>query len=71
MQYKFSKEEITMKMTKKKVFLAALAVCLVAIISMSTLAWFSDSDQVNNEFLIADSDDNTADDIFNIDVWED
>ena len=58
-------------MTKKRIFVAALAVCLVAIISMGTLAWFSDSDSVENKFMIADSDDDTADDIFSIDVWED
>ena len=59
-----------MKMTKKKVFVIALAVCLVAIISMSSLAWFSDSKQVQNDFFIADTDDDTADDIFSIDLWE-
>lgn len=59
-----------MKLNKRKVFVSALAICLVAIISMGTLAWFSDSDQVDNKFLIADSDDNTESDIFNIDVWE-
>ena len=59
-----------MKFTKKKVFVSALAICLIAIISMGTLAWFTDSDSVDNKFMIADSDDNTADDIFSIDVWE-
>ena len=57
-------------MTKRKVFLAAVAICLIAIISMGTLAWFSDSEEVKNEFKIAQSDDDTADDIFSIDVWE-
>lgn len=59
-----------MKMTKKKVFVAALAVCLVAILSMGTLAWFSDSDSVENKFMIADSEDDTPDEIFSVDVWE-
>lgn len=59
-----------MKLTKKKVFVSALAICLVAIISMGTLAWFSDSDSVTNNFYVADSDDDTADKIFSIDVWE-
>lgn len=59
-----------MKMTKKKVFVAALAVCVVAVLSLGTLAWFSDSDYVDNTFKIATSDDDTADDIFSIDVWE-
>ncbi len=57
-------------MTKRKVFLAAVAICLIAIISMGTLAWFSDSEEVKNEFKIAQSDDDTVDDIFSIDVWE-
>lgn len=58
-----------MKLTKKKVFLAALAVCLVAIISVGTLAWFSDSDSVVNNFYVADSEDD-PDEIFSVDVWE-
>lgn len=56
-------------MQKKKILVAALAVCLVAILSMGSLAWFSDSDSVKNDFLIADSDDK-ADDIFSIDIYE-
>lgn len=59
-----------MKMTKKKVFVTALALCLVAIISMGTLAWFSAQDEVTNKFMIADSDDDTPDEIFSVDVWE-
>ena len=59
-----------MKMNKKKVFVVALAICLVAIISMGTLAWFTDSDKVDNKFMIADSEHPTEDDIFSIDVWE-
>lgn len=58
-----------MKLTKKKVFLAALAICLIAIVSMGTLAWFSDDDSVENSFLIADSND-TADQIFSVDIYE-
>ena len=58
-----------MKMTKKKVFVTALAICLIAIISMGTLAWFNASDSITNEFKIADSDgDGTPD--FSVDVWE-
>ena len=59
-----------MKMTKKKVFVTALAICLVAIISMGTLAWFNAQDEVTNKFMIADSDDDTPDEIFSVDVWE-
>ncbi len=59
-----------MKMTKKKAFVAALAICLVAILSMGSLAWFSAQDEVTNKFMIADSDDDTPDEIFSVDVWE-
>lgn len=59
-----------MKLTKKKVLSIALVVCLIAILSMGTLAWFTDDDAVTNQFLIADSDDDTADEIFSVDVWE-
>ena len=45
-----------MKMTKKKVFVTALAICLVAILSMGSLAWFNASDTITNKFKIADSD---------------
>ena len=58
-----------MKNTKEKVFVAALAISLVAIISMGSLAWFSASDSVENTFKIASSDDN-ADEVFSIDLYE-
>ena len=44
-----------MKFTKKKVFVAALAVCLIAILSMGSLAWFNANDEVTNIFNVADS----------------
>lgn len=56
-------------MNKKKIFTAALAICLIAILSMGSLAWFSDADSVTNNFMIADSAD-TPDEIFSVDVWE-
>ena len=59
-----------MKMTKKKVFVTALAVCLIAILSMGSLAWFSAQDSVTNNFYVADSEDNNPDDIFSVDVYE-
>ena len=58
-----------MKMTKKKVFVAALAICLVAIISMGTLAWFNASDSIDNKFYFADSDEDGNTD-FSVDVKE-
>ncbi len=57
------------KNTKKKVFVVALAISLVAIISMGSLAWFSASDSVDNTFKIADSNDD-ADDVFSVDLFE-
>lgn len=59
-----------MKMNKKKVFTLALAVCLIAILSMGSLAWFSDSDEVTNDFMVAGSENNDPDEIFSVDVWE-
>ena len=59
-----------MKMTKKKVFVVALAVCLIAILSFGTLAWFTDSDSVNNKFMTATSTNQDADKVFNVDIFE-
>ena len=65
-----NRKEHTMKNTKRKIFVAALALSLVAIISAGSLAWFSDSDSVTNNFMVATSDDNTEDDVFSVDVYE-
>lgn len=59
-----------MKMTKQKVFVVALVVCLAAIVSMGSLAWFTAQDSVTNKFLVADSDDDTPGKIFAVDVYE-
>jgi len=64
-----NRKEHTMKNTKRKIFVAALALSLVAIISMGSLAWFSDSDSVANNFMVASSTDD-PDDIFSVDVYE-
>lgn len=58
-----------MKMTKKKVFVAALAICLVAIISMGTLAWFNATDDITNNFKVA-TDENDTDPTFSVKVSE-
>lgn len=55
--------------TKKKVFIIALAVCLIAILSFSTLAWFTDSEDMTNKFLTATENDD-ADDVFSVDLKE-
>ena len=59
-----------MTFNKKKVFVLALAVCLAAVLSAGTLAWFSATDRVSNDFLVADSEDTTPEAIFSVDVWE-
>lgn len=60
-----------MKLNKKKVFTLAIAVCLIATLSLGSLAWFTDTDSVTNDFFVAGSEDENPDDIFSIDVWED
>jgi len=60
-----------MKLSKKKVISLALAVCLLAILSMGTLAWFTDDDSVTNNFYVAGSEDQDPDAVFSVDVWED
>lgn len=57
-------------MNKKKVLSLALVVIMVAILSFSTLAWFSDSDSVENNFGIGGGANNDPDGIFSIDVME-
>lgn len=57
------------KNAKKKLFVVAVAVCLIAILSFTTLAWFSDSESIKNDFIVSSEDEN-PDDIFSIDVFE-
>ncbi len=59
-----------MKLNKQKVIALALAVCLIATLSMGSLAWFTDDDSVTNDFFIAGSEDQNPDDVFSVDVWE-
>lgn len=59
-----------MKMTKKKVFVAALAICLIAILSFGTLAWFTGTDDITNKFMFADSDVTDPDAVFGVNVYE-
>ncbi len=66
---KLAKENF-MKNTKLKVLVIALAICLIAVGSLNTLAWFTANDQVTNNFHIANSEDD-ADKIFSVNVWED
>lgn len=57
-----------MKLTKKKVFVAALALCLVAIISVGTLAWFQATDEVTNFFQVSTDGEQKPD--FKLDLFE-
>lgn len=57
-----------MKITKKKVFVAALALCLVAIISVGTLAWFQATDEVTNFFQVSTDGEQKPD--FKLDLFE-
>ena len=59
-----------MKNAKIKVLVVALAICMIAVGSLGTLAWFNASDSVTNNFHIANSEDE-PDKIFSVDVWED
>ena len=58
-------------MSKKKLISLALVVIMIAILSFSTLAWFSDTDSAENQFLVAGSGNADPDEIFSVDVWED
>ena len=58
-----------MKLTKKKVFVVALAISLAAIISMGTLAWFQASQSIENIFQVSTTDDNQTPD-FSISLYE-
>ena len=58
-----------MKNLKKKVLLAAIALSLVCIVSMGTLAWFSDKDEVTNKFMVTDSE-TDPDKIFSVELYE-
>ena len=58
-----------MKLTKKKIFVTALVVCLVAIISLGSLAWFQATDEVTNRFTVSTEDTNQRPD-FALDLYE-
>lgn len=58
-----------MKGNKKKIFVTALSICLIAILSVGSLAWFNATDSVTNTFMVTNSEAD-ADDIFSVDVWE-
>ena len=57
-----------MKFTKKKVFVIALAICLIATISMGTLAWFTATEKVDNIFKVSTDSEQKPD--FKLDLFE-
>lgn len=62
-----------MRFNKKKAMALSLVLCMLAILSFSTLAWFNATDSVTNKFFVATTtggDATKPDDIFSIDLWE-
>ncbi len=59
-------------MNKKKLLSVSIVVMMIAILSFSSLAWFTDTDSATNDFTIggAGQGDDTADKIFSVDVKE-
>lgn len=57
-------------MSKKKLLSLAVVAIMIAILSFGSLAWFSDSDRVTNDFGIAGGENQKPDEIFSIDVME-
>ena len=58
-----------LNINKRKVFVVAIALCLLATVSLGTLAWFTAQDSVTNEFFVGDST-TEPDEVFGVDVWE-
>lgn len=57
-------------MNKKKLFSLAVVAIMIAILSFSTLAWFTDKDSAKNDFTIGGAGQNDPDKIFSVDVKE-
>ena len=57
-------------MSKKKLFSLSLVAIMIAILSFGSLAWFSDSDSVTNNFGVAGGENQNPDEIFSVDVME-
>ena len=59
---------------KRKLLIVAAAVCVIALLSVGTLALFSDSDSVTNKFMISsykeDDDPVKPDEVFSVIVYE-
>ena len=57
-------------MSKKKLIALALVVIMIATVSFSTLAWFTDTDAAKNDFTIGGAGQGDVDKIFSVDVKE-
>ena len=57
-------------MSKKKVLVISLVAIMIAILSYSTLAWFTDSDKATNDFTVNGAGQEDADEIFSVEVKE-
>ena len=57
-------------MSKKKLIALALVVIMIATVSFSSLAWFTDADTAKNNFTIGGADQSDPDKIFSVDVME-
>jgi len=57
-------------MNKKKLLSLALVVIMIAILSFSSLAWFTDADSAKNDFTVGGAGQNDPDKIFSVDVKE-
>ena len=55
--------------TKKKLLVISVVISIIAILSLGTIAWFTDIDEVENDFMIAQSG-VTEEEIFNLDLYE-
>ena len=51
-------------MSKKKLFSLAVIVIMIAILSFSSLAWFTDADSAKNDFTVAGAGEEDPDKIF-------
>lgn len=57
-------------MNKKKLLSLALVVIMIATISFSTLAWFTDTDSATNDFKVSGAGQEDPDQIFSVEVKE-
>ena len=57
-------------MSKKKLLSLALVVIMIAILSFSSLAWFTDKDSATNDFKISGAGTGNSENIFDVEVKE-